>query len=132
MTLNNPDDYLGRIMNECYLINKGVRSAFTDCLILTEFDEEDKESNKQFIKDLATNVNLEDLIFYINEYPRREDDIPEYRYYDLWIFKYPHQLKIRDNLYKLDEYMREYVIGKLLGYSDQSMEEFLSKNYPND
>ena len=131
VTLQDPDVYISEMMNECYLISKGVRSAYMTSLTLTEYNEADIEVNEQIIQELTDAANSNGLIFSIAEYPREKDDMPDRRYYNIWVLKYPHQLKIVDNLYKLDKYMREYVIGKLLGYSDASMEEFMSKNYPD-
>ena len=131
VTLRDPDMYISEMMNECYLISKGVRSAYMTSLVLTEYDEADIEANEQFIQELKDTANSNGLIFSIAEYPREKDDMPDRRYYRIWVLKYPHQLKIVDNLYKLDRCMRKYVMGKLLGYSDESMEEFMSKNYPD-
>lgn len=124
-------DYIDRIMNECYLIDKGVRSAYTECIVLIERNESDKEDNANYLKEVVDTVKRNNLICYLTEYERDPDDYPDKRYFNLWVVKYPHQLKLVKKLpYIKNDYIREYLKGKILGYSDSSMEEFLSRNYP--
>jgi len=61
------------------------------------------------------------------EFPRDEDDAPDAHYFDFWIYSYHHQLPVINALKSAPKsFFSEWAMGKLLGYSDASMEEYLS------
>lgn len=129
MTAGNID-YVGRLMNECYLIEKGVRSAYTEVLTMVERDESDKEYNSKYLDEIKDVVNRNGLLYLIEEWERDPNDYyKDRKYYNMWVVKYPHQLVLVKKLpYIKSRYLREYLKGKILGYSDESMEEYLSRN----
>ena len=118
------DRYLDKANNESYLINKGVRT----CALLTVVSHKDDGMDVQELL-----YKLEQLILHhgLNSIPlelqRDEDDDPNARFFEFWIYSYPHQLAVIKAIHDTPRsFLREWVVGKLLGYSDMSMEEYLS------
>ena len=102
------------ITNEFYLMDKGVRNA---CLI--DFNN---SQESDFIKDLCDEYNYFAIIF-------NGDD--EHESGSILICKYIYQIElVREMSLKLEEhsFLYEYILGKLLGYTDESMEQYLTQH----
>lgn len=116
------------LMDNIYLINKGIRTCYFGALHTTEgeyfylydFGTFMFEDILEIFKEEVTEF---DLYMFTNKSIENEDI-----FYHYWIYKYPHQKIILEKIYNEegDNYLRQWMIGKLLGYSDQSMEDFLS------
>lgn len=112
------------IVNECYLINKGIRS----CASLTIGVHGSKDDSAVFLYQLEQIVLSHGLHSVAFELPRGEDDSPDDWFFDFWVYSYPHQLPVINAIQNVPRsFLREWAIGKLLGYSDQSMEDYLSR-----
>jgi len=102
--------------NEIYLLKTGVR----DCCLIEEVSDED-------IK-LITDLVLEDG--YRIKINKTFD--PKYRP-DVYVYKYDYQDKLINliieayNSGKATDFLIQYSLGKLLGYSDQSMDEYFKR-----
>ena len=110
------------ILNELYLLDKGVR----DCFCETVMEPEDID----FIIGQAVQHN-----YYV--YTREFDDdcCDEKKFYIVYVCKHNYQKIMLHKMYtdsNMDKFTREYIEGTLLGYSAQSMEEYLMKMIVND
>lgn len=126
---------LNIVSDNCYLITKGVRSAYTDTITgpLEDYEIGTDDNRKMVyscnsklreIKKLVESYNL-----YFYAYKPEINPIEDVEGVVIWIYKYKHQLNIIKNIIGLDDdsWLKAWIIGKLLGYSDESMEDFLSK-----
>ena len=121
MSFNSVD-----VSEQAYLIDKGVRN----CALIEIMDECEKfdmdEINKRYkeIKITAGHYNLYTELVIYNKIPTAS----------VFIYKYPHQKLLiefttcdwRDDFHL--NLVSTYILGKLLGYADFSMEKFLSKD----
>ena len=131
-------EQLKEISDNCYLITKGVRSCYLgsvsgptehyvygqsdDIHIVYSLDEKLAEIEK-----MAKSYDL----YFVAYKKKLENFDDDHEHAEIWIYKYPHQLHIiRMFTEKESYYLREWAIGKLLGYSDEAMEEFLTKKFP--
>ena len=112
-------------LNEIYLINKGVRSCASDTVRICEDD-----SSEEVLNNLEQMTIRDNLHFIAFKMKPCSDDPPEVEYWMIYACKYAHQIPIIKFLeaYQGPKYIYDYIMGKLLGYSDAAMEEFLSKN----
>ena len=120
-----PERYEMKIRNDIYLIQKGVRSC---CYHVFSYNEYDPITANMQLKDFQRIIKEASLYFFIKfDGKIQEREMIEEEYYKIYIYKYSHQYNIIQNIEngKYDFYTREYIIGKLLGYDDQSMEDFL-------
>lgn len=111
-----------RISNEVYYLYKGVRTCALIPLDGNEKLEEILEL-RDYLEWLCTTgeVQLKFGVF-------QERD-------EIFIYTYEHELKIYELVSKMYavglaneiHYMREFILGKLLGYSSESMERYLKK-----
>ncbi len=109
------------ILNELYLLDKGVR----DCFCETVIDPEDLD----FIIEEAVHHNY---YVYTHEF---EDKCDKKTIYIAYVCKYNYQKIMLHKMYtdsNIDKFTKEYIEGTLLGYSAQSMEEYLIKMIVND
>ena len=112
-------DRFNEISNEIYLLHTGVRN----CCIIDSVDEEDIKLIKKLIS-------------------RDEYRIRDEKYWDpingkwinnIYIYKYDFQEKLIDIIIKAYEagvdnhFLMQYALGKLLGYSDDSMEDYFKR-----
>lgn len=97
------------IKEHIYLIKKGVRScAWLDC-IFEMYNEICKIINQENLMHYEDEINIED--FFIKR---------------IFIYKYPHQLKMFKSCMPYpNTYEKHYILGKLFGYSDDAIEDFL-------
>lgn len=121
-----------QIMDNCYLIKKGVRSAYL-CTITApidaiEFDDMSIANLQTRLKEIEEYAKEEGLFFYAYSLPRSEEfELDDEESACVWIYKYPHQGQILRSLKGDHSFLEEWIVGKLLGYSDESMEAFLKK-----
>lgn len=115
---------IDNILNEVYLINKGVRT----CALLegTSFSSDTEEESVYQIEQLILKNGLN--YFWVKH--EKSEDYADNVYYTVYIYKYEHQRYI---LSYLENKMRdqnpliyEWMMGKCLGYSDEAMEQFLT------
>lgn len=113
------DKKILEVENECYLINKGVRSC---ALLSVSGFYQNEEDIIVKLEDLILNHNLQSFV-----YKQKFNDC-NLEVYSFWIYKYHHQLALIKYISKLKErdFLSDWIIGKLLGYSDESMESFLT------
>jgi hypothetical protein len=117
--------------NECYLIYKGVRSC-------AQFDVHGpKERGDDYrsltindilrsLEQVALRYNLNAIWFEYEDNSELEDGFTSFSF---WVYRYSHQAAILRAVHKYDHgVLRDWIIGKLLGYSDASMEEYLIRN----
>lgn len=123
----NLDSYRSKVGNECYLIKKGVRSC---ALVTITFDIND---NPDDIDEALYRLDQDALQFDCRTYWKKMeldeeygDDRPSYSF---WIYRYDHQLPLIKVILNspAKTYITEWMTGKLLGYSDADMEEYLSR-----
>ena len=116
------DKYVNRVLDEIYLIKKGVR----DCALVDLGLSTDKWAIIQYNVEQAVIQNDLNIIF-----KSFETDDPDgiNTYYEAYIYKYNHQRLIIDLLDTLPthELLYEYILGNLLGYSGAAMEEHIMK-----
>lgn len=130
--------YIQRIerkaMNECYLISKGVRS----CMQMDVIGIKDVNENCPCITDILLSLEQVGLHYDLNsvwfKYKDQSDVKEGFESYSFWVYRYPHQLPIIRAVEEVDErnLLVDWITGKLLGYSDASMEEYLTRNVMNE
>lgn len=104
-----------RLLNEMILIKRGVRSCYMTSF-RRDFYREHEESILAGCKDFGLAVKIH--------------EIPSKDLFDMYIYKYKHQSLIIDEIAKVESIcVREWMRGKLLGYSDEDAETFYNKNY---
>lgn len=122
-------EYLDReLMDNVYLISKGVRTVYYGAIHLK------KEELYEYMDYKTYNFLdvLELFKEYIEEfnlfmYVQEIEDMGE-NFIDYWVYKYKHQKNILDLIYQeQNNYLKQWMMGKLLGYSDEAMEEFLNQ-----
>ena len=132
-------DLLKEVSDNCYLITRGVRSccyfrdivgpietyiaSYKDGKILQIYSLDEK------LKAIENTVKPYGLHFVAYKEKVKDKDHP--RSADVWIYRYAHQGELI-KMFANEEsyYLKEWVIGKLLGYSDEAMEEFLTQKFP--
>ena len=80
------------------------------------------------LETIAINHKLH-IYFYQREVLNKNKYGSEVEHYDVWIYKFHHQLaiiKYIESKQGLNDYLVEWIKGKLLGYSDKSIEDYLS------
>ena len=120
-----------RVYEESYLIEKGVRS----CALIEVADYDDFQTNPHMddvvverYKEIKTDAKHRGLYTLLIVYKKLKSA-------DCYVYKYPFQRFLidfvtsdwRDNFHL--NTLSAYIQGKLLGYADFSMDEFLSKPY---
>lgn len=122
------------LVNECYLISKGVRS----CAQMTVVGVKDINEECPCITDMLFNLeqvalryNLQSMWF---KYKDQSDIEDGFEAYSFWVYRYPHQLVVIRTIEEMAKhsFLVEWMTGKLLGYSDASMEKYLSCNIMNN
>lgn len=116
------DQYL----NEEYLIKKGVRSCAMFAIGIPKNDD-----IYFYLSELETMIARDGLQCsrYMDNVNTSDDTIV----YILYVFKYSHQKLIIEYIErKLTGYIYQWALGKLLGYSDEEMERFLSEFFFNN
>ena len=110
--------------NEMYLLYKGVRN----CALLENHYEKSLDIRKDFrqIKSFANQYNLK-IVMYV------KSKLKQYRCY---VYRYNYQRILIDFVEHdfnspQSQFISEYIIGKLLGYSDKSMSECLTLLFSN-
>ena len=112
-------DRFNEISNEMYLLRTGVRN----CCMVECVDEEDIELIKEFIS--RDGYRVRDEKYW---HPIKGKWIN-----DIYIYKYDFQEKLIDIIIKAyeagvaDHFLIQYALGKLLGYSDDSMEDYFKR-----
>lgn len=118
-----------QLADNWYLISRGLRSAYLGHIegsIEPIFDDDISLSDK--LKMLEEEAASWGLNFYA--YEKIADNLlPGEKLYIFWVYKFKHQEILIKMLPHDGSILEEYIIGKLLGYSDESMEEFLDKNF---
>lgn len=122
------------LMNECYLISKGVRS----CAQMTVVGVKDINEECPCITDMLFSLEQAALRDNLNstwfKYKDQSDIEDGFEAYSFWVYRYPHQLVIIRAIEEMAKhsFLVEWMTGKLLGYSDASMETYLSRNIMNE
>ena len=116
------DSLVDQLNDDIYLIDKGVRNCalhtassykLDDVIKFLEFACKSNVSGK-FICKFALFEEVNDEI--------DEED----KDYKLFLYRYPHQVAIFERCLQMkDPLLYEWTLGKLLGYSDESIEGFL-------
>ena len=115
--------YLASISSEVYLIAKGVRSC-----AWVDLPEELVIYIEKSIIDL---FNSEGLYYYVLPFDLMEDNEIK-KHIQIFIYRYDWQKKLFIHyINKRDSLTGDFIFGKLLGYSDSSINEFFSKNRIN-
>ena len=121
------------ISDNAYMIHKGVRSC---ALIEDVVGYEDKSLGNE-IDILETLLEFEQTVLRYKlkcvwfKYPDSACENDGLQHYSFWIYKYPHQLpliKIVEEKLPNDDFICNWIIGKLLGYHDSEMENFLANH----
>lgn len=128
------DPRLREIEDNMYLIKKGVRGAYTTSITAPrepiEFAEDRVDSLTEILSELEGIVKEEGLHLYSYLLPHNDMyDLDDEDTAVVWIYRFPHQGEILRSLKGDHSYLEEWIIGKLLGYDDYAMEEFLKKNF---
>lgn len=130
-------DQLKEISDNCYLIEKGVRSCYLGVVTGpsesydygTSDDKHYVYSLDEKLKEIEKMVKSYDLHFAY--YKKKTEEWEDHERADIWIYKYPHQGHIIKMIANDESYYsKEWIVGKLLGYGDEAMEEFLTKEFP--
>lgn len=128
------------VLDNVYLIKKGVRSCYMEIISGPEQNYESGIYDNPTIilsvfkklKAIEKYVKEEGLYFYSYKLKDFEEDIElGNKSYCFWIYKYPHQGILLEHIPREHGFVEEWIIGKLLGYSDESMEKFLSSENQN-
>lgn len=125
------------IMDNVYLIERGVRSCYTSSISgpIDDYEYADGKvvlSVYNKLKQIEEYIKSHNLYFYSYKYKKEDDDFGDHESFCIWVYKYPHQGKILKMLPGQHGYLEEWITGKLLNYSDECMEEFLSDHPHND
>ena len=113
------------LLNELYLMDKGIRDCFE---VLVSGDDESISKDIEYIIEKATEYHF---MYFMVELEADDDDPCNTKYVSMFIFKYNYQkilLSVIYNKFKAHSFEYEYCLGTLLGYSGESMEEFLMKD----
>ena len=95
-----------------------------------EFAEERVDSLSEILSELEEYVVEEGLYFHSYLLDHNEKfDLDDEDTAVVWIYRFPHQGEIIRSLKGDHSYVEEWIVGKLLGYDDYAMEEFLKKNF---
>ena len=106
--------------NEIYLLDKGVRSCFSDILF---GDKNYIKNSMAFIKTMTDEKGYK--VVY-NELPTEEWEVGK-ECYEYYVCKYDHQIKVIERMNNMtDRFMIEFCKGYLLGYSPNNMEKYLT------
>lgn len=109
------------VNDNCYLVKKGVRSVYCDIIEVDVLDEKRAYKLLDEITDVAKEYGL--ICLY-----RILDKKDVYVTMEFWIFKHPYLKRIIESIPpKNRTYEQEWMMGKLLGYDDESMAEHMSK-----
>ena len=124
------ESFIRELSTEFYLIQKGVRSCAL--LVFPHYDREEDIVNEYLKCDMDVSVKWE-----FSEFETEEGG----NFCELFLYKYSHQLDMKHAIDIIKscadnpkhEYIAEWMLGKLLGYSDENMEEFLKtvKKFPS-
>lgn len=117
--MNELNNKISEVENECYLIDKGVRS----CALLSV--------SGYYQNDLDIISKMEEIVLNhkLHSYKFKQKFLDcDLEVYTFWIYKYHHQLALIKYLSKIEgrDFLSEWIIGKLLGYSDESIEDYLA------
>lgn len=142
VTINGVDYWqvspkLHEIEENIYLMKKGVRGAYM--MTLTGYNvrytfgcggpEDLLETLEDQLKEVKEIVREHGLFFHSHLLAHDEYDLDDEDTAVVWIYRFPHQGRIIRSLKGDHSYTEEWIIGKLLGYDDYAMEEFLKKNF---
>ena len=115
---------LAEILNDLYLIYHGVRDCCTHTI------PDDILEDEEFMDMIKKETEFYKVKYIITDFTDEND----LKYKTIFFYKYDHQkvlYLITENIPKngnpVNGYISQFIIGKLLGYSNQDMEEYLSK-----
>lgn len=118
--MNEKDKKISEVENECYLIDKGVRS----CALVSVSGFYQNEM------DILSKLEEVVLVHKLHSYTIKQKFLDcDLEVYTFWIYKYHHQLaliKYVESKSDNKDILSEWITGKLLGYSDESMENYLT------
>jgi len=116
---------MDRFEDQIYLLNKGVRSCFSDILC---GDKKHIEESVKFMREVA-HKNGYKIIFNILPNALEDFEVKEgKKCYEYYVCKYDHQIKVINRMNNIkDKFMIEFIKGNLLGYSPDNMEKYLMK-----
>ncbi len=123
-----------KLFNECYLISKGVRS----CTQMTVVGLKEANDDCPGIADMLFDLEQVGLQYKLHsiwfKYKDQSDVKDGFEAYSFWVYSYPHQLPIIKAVEETDStgILVDWITGKLLGYSDAAMEEYLVSNVMNE
>lgn len=121
---------MNEIIDNIYLIQKGVRSTYMTSITApkerTVLNNSSILSLSDKLDKIEEYVKKEGLYLYAYSLSRDEYDLDEEESACIWIYKYSHQGEIIRSLTGSHSFVEEWITGKLLGYSDEAMENFLA------
>jgi len=131
MTLIEHD--LNELAEQLYLMDKEVRNCCTILLRPKEFYY-DTENDCNYLEDFVYSILSRGFKYKFIKFETDDDN----EFMELFVYKYDHQFE----MYKATEIFKasnstnmcrigQYILGKLLGYSDRNMEEFLNTPHGN-
>ena len=119
---------LNELAEHLYLMDKGVRNCFMMLLHGKDYYY-DPYNDYNYLEDFVTSIVSRGFKYKFIEFD--SDGEP---FMDLFVYRYDHQFE----MYKVSEILKrnnsrkvrragQYIMGKLLGYSDRNMEEYLNE-----
>lgn len=126
---------LSEIGSDIYLIQKGVRNCCLHCSNYLN-DEHDRKMASEIISYVKWSLTDIEKCFgmKIHYLVRERHTEDEEKFLDIFIYRYKHQRWMFNAVQRLrgwrnnHEYvLSEYVLGKLLGYSDEDMDNYICR-----
>lgn len=116
------EDKINSVLNEIYLVEKGVRSMF-------EFGftcpKESVSTELYKVEQFALHNNMLSYAFDTGS----DDEITGDAFITCYFYKYHHQLVILKYLKECkNNLVRKWIEGKLLGYSEEAIKDFLEQH----
>jgi len=113
ITIKDNED-IRAVKEHVYLIKKGVRNcAWLECTLGT-YDEICKIIEEENLMHYEDEIDTDDFLGVVKR---------------IFVYRYPHQLKMFKSCMPYpNTYEKHYILGKLFGYSNEAIEDFLSNN----
>jgi hypothetical protein len=127
--------FAGEIENLCYMVDKEVKPCalsgfsimFDDEKNIDTIDRTPLYKIENYIKNHYPNLK-----FYTKEVVTTNSKNKKELHFKVYIYKYPHLENVIKNIPKEPKDVRHWYMGKLFGYSDNMIEEFLNRQSKDD